>query len=62
MKRDVVFNILCKSLYEFGDYYVNAFTDESFDEEERDEELMDIVDGFALDLMSFFEEIDKQEV
>lgn len=59
MSNETIFKDLCTALYEFGNEYAEIegqFVATNIDEEELDEKLMDLVDGFAIDIMVYFEE------
>lgn len=55
--RADVFEELGEALYEFGDMWDDALYGDYGDEDERDEAVSDVVDGFAMELIAYFEYI-----
>lgn len=59
MNNETIFEDLCRALHDFGNEYAEIegqFIATNIDEDELDEQLATLVDGFALDIMTYFEE------
>lgn len=59
MDRETIYEDLCVALYEFGNEYAEIegkFIATIIDENELDSSLKDIVENFAIDIITYFEE------